>query len=255
MRIITPQQNLEDAVPSGGVLLPCTLRGAAVGAFLDPPPVCITDVYHRALSLLPCGRVMVIYIDGLGYDLYRRASLPFIHRTFDCTAARSVYPPLTQPCMASMLTGEIPDVHGIYTRRDHRPRVPSLLRVPGSVLIEGDCAPLSLEHPPVLTLPEPGETVDAAVLQAALPHAAGDAPLLIVHFHGLDDEEHHVGDDEKLLSGKLRELDVAVRQLCSVFSGTALLCADHGVHAENGAGAHGSFDYRDMFVPYGEATL
>lgn len=255
MRLITPEGHLDGPAPKGKEILPCTLHGEMVGAFLDPPPLCITDVHRRTLALLEKGRVLVIYIDGLGYDLYRRAPLPFIRETFCCTAARSVFPPLTQPCMASMLTGALPDAHGICSRRDHRPGIPSLMKVPGSVLVEADSAPLCLEQPPVLTVPEPGETVDAAVLRAALPLAAGDAPLLIVHFHGLDDAEHDVGDDAIRLAGKLHEIDDAVRALCAAFTGTAILCADHGVHAEDGAGTHGSFDYRDMFVPYGEATL
>lgn len=255
MRFITPEGNLSGPVPAGHEVLPCTLGGENIGMFLDPPPMCITDVHCRALALLKKGHVLVIYIDGLGYDLYRRAQLPLIRQTFRCTAARSVFPPLTQPCMASMLTGVMPDEHGIFTRRDHRPRVPSLMSVPGCVLIEADSAPLMLEHPPILTVPERGETTDAAVLRAALPLAAGNAPLLIVHFHGLDDEEHAVGDDEKRLAGKLRELDEAVCALCAAFAGTAILCADHGVHAEGGAGSHGCFDFRDMFVPYGEASL
>lgn len=255
MRLITPEGNLDGPASVGQKILPCVLRGETVGGFSDPPPLCITDVYRRALALLGKGRVLVVYIDGLGYDLYRRAQLPFIRGTFRCAAARSVFPPLTQPCMASMLTGVLPDAHGIFSRRDHRPRLPSLLSVPGSVLVEADSAPLCLERPPVLTVPEPGETVDAAVLRAAIPLAAGDAPLLIVHFHGLDDAEHAVGDDAIRLAGKLCELDEAVRALCAAFTGTAILCADHGVHAEGGAGAHGSFDFRDMFVPYGEASL
>lgn len=255
MRFITPEANLSGPMRAEHDVLPCTLRGEIVGLFLDPPQLCITDVHRRALALLRQGRVLVIYIDGLGYDLYRRAQLPFIRKTFRCAAARSVFPPLTQPCMASMLTGALPDAHGIFSRRDHRPSVPSLMNVPGSVLVEADSAPLCLEHPPVLTVPEPGETADAAVLRAALSFAAGNASLLIVHFHGLDDEEHAVGDDEKRLARKLCELDEAVRALCAAFTGTAIFCADHGAHAEDGAGAHGSFDFRDMFVPYGEALL
>ena len=204
------------------------------------------------------GRVLVLYIDGLGYALYHRAAqahMPYTAHLFACEPARTAYPPLTQPCMASMLTGVWPDEHGVHTRRDHRPRVPSLLAVPGAVLVEADSAPLTLEREPVLTLPEPGEDVDDAVLRAALPLVRGDAPLVIVHFHGLDDMEHEVGDDEARLAPKLRALDEAVRLLTEGFHGTAILCADHGAHRESGAGGHGRFDYRDMFVPYGEVVL
>ena len=113
----------------------------------------------------------------------------------------------------------------------------------------------SLEKPPVLTLPGPGETVDGAVLKAALPLCRGEAPLLIVHFHGLDDREHDVGDQARLLANKLRELDKAVEQLCAAFHGHVILCADHGAHRSGKGGEHGSFTRHDMYVPLGEADV
>lgn len=258
MRVITPFENIDGFPEDGLGVTPCVHRGEVVGGFLHAPRRAVTDVYARSMSALARGRVLVLYIDGLGYALYRRtarAHMPNAARLFDCEPARTAYPPLTQPCMASMLTGVWPDAHGIHSRRDHRPQAPSLLDVPGAVLVEADSAPLALESEPVLTLPEPGEDVDGAVLRAALPLVRGDAPLVIVHFHGLDDMEHEVGDDEARLAPKLRALDEAVRQLTEGFHGTAIFCADHGAHGEDGAGSHGSFDYRDMFVPYGEAVL
>ena len=258
MRVITPFENIEGFPEDGQGVTPCVHRGEAVGGFLCAPRRAVTDVYTRGLQALERGRVLVLYIDGLGYALYHRAArahMPYAARLFDCEPARTAYPPLTQPCMASMLTGVWPDAHGIHSRRDHRPLVPSLLAVPGAVLVEADSAPLALEREPVLTLPEPGEDADGAVLRAALPLVRGDAPLVIVHFHGLDDMEHEVGDDEARLAPKLRALDEAVRQLTEGFHGMAIFCADHGAHGEDGAGSHGSFDYRDMFVPYGEAVL
>ena len=154
-----------------------------------------------------------------------------------------------------MLTGLWPAQHGIWSRRDHHPRGASLLAVPGAVLVEADSPPLSLEKPPVLTLPGPGETVDGAVLKAALPLCRGEAPLLIVHFHGLDDREHDVGDQPRLLANKLRELDKAVGQLCAAFHGHVILCADHGAHRSGKGGEHGSFTRHDMYVPLGEADV
>lgn len=258
MRVITPLMNIDGFPEDGRGVTPCVHRGEVIGGFFCAPQRAVTDVYVRSRQLLARGRVLVLYIDGLGYALYQRAwraHMPFTGRLFACECARTAYPPLTQPCMASMLTGVWPDAHGIHSRRDHRPRVPSLLAVPGAVLVEGDCVPLALEREPVLTLPGPDGDADGAVLRAALPLVRGDAPLVIVHFHGLDDMEHDVGDDEARLAPRLRALDGAVRRLAEGFHGTAILCADHGAHSEDGAGGHGRFDYRDMFVPYGEAVL
>ena len=256
MRIITPFGQLDDDAvrPDDPGLTLCRCGGEIVGAFWHVP-LGITNVHDRALAALERGRVLIVYIDGLGYSLYDRAALPFIKRTFRCEPARCAYPPLTQPCMASMLTGVWPDAHGIHSRRDHKPASPSLMAVPGAVWIEADTSPLTLERPPVLTLPRQGETVDAAVLRASLEAVRTEAPLVIVHFHGLDDLEHDVGDDLPSLEAKLTELDQAAQGLCAAFRGTVILCADHGAHREGDGGAHGAFDHRDMVVPLGEAVL
>ena len=254
MLVITPSGRREDCSgPAPAGFEPCRFQGRTVGYY--PSERAITDVCLRTREALTRGRVRILYIDGLGYPLFERAPLPAVRRRFRCEPAHTAYPPLTQPCMASMLTGVWPDEHGVCSRRDHRPLVPSLMAEPGAVLIEGDSAPLALEQEPVLTLPAQGESVDAAVLRAALPYAAGGARLLIVHFQGLDDLEHDVGDDETRLLDKLAEIDSAVDALCAAFSGLAILCADHGVHPVAGHGGHGDFDPRDMFVPYGEAML
>ena len=256
MRVITPWFDLAH-VPDAWChsLTQCRRGTEPVGAFFPRPRHAVTQVHDLALAALARGRVLVIYIDGLGYSLYRRSPLPEIKRRFRCRRARTAFPPLTQPCMASMLTGQWPDGHGVWSRRDHHPRGSSLLSVPGAVLVEADSPPLALEKEPLLTLPGPGETVDAAVLKAALPLCRAGVPLLIVHFHGLDDQEHDVGDRPEPLRDKLRELDQAVEQLCAAFHGHAILCADHGAHRGNGGGDHGSFTRRDMYVPLGEAEV
>lgn len=256
MRVVTPWLDLPN-VPDAWCrrLTACHAGAQTAGAFFPRPRHEITQVHDLALTALARGRVMVIYIDGLGYSLYRRATLPAIKKRFRCRRARTAFPPLTQPCMASMLTGLWPAQHGIWSRRDHHPRGASLLAVPGAVLVEADSPPLSLEKPPVLTLPGSGETVDGAVLKAALPLCRGEAPLLIVHFYGLDDREHDVGDQPRLLADKFRELDKAVEQLCAAFHGHVILCADHGAHRSGKGGEHGSFTRHDMYIPLGEADV
>ena len=146
MRVITPWLDLPN-VPDAWCrrLTACHAGAQTAGAFFPRPRHEITQVHDLALTALARGRVMVIYIDGLGYSLYRRATLPAIKKRFRCRRARTAFPPLTQPCMASMLTGLWPAQHGIWSRRDHHPRGASLLAVPGAVLVEADSPPLSLE--------------------------------------------------------------------------------------------------------------
>ena len=95
MQVITPLFNLEGFPENARALTPCTFQGETVGAFFLAPQRAITGVYGSVLRALGRGRVLLLYIDGLGYSLYERAcfsSLPFIRRTFACTAARTAYP-------------------------------------------------------------------------------------------------------------------------------------------------------------------
>lgn len=250
--VISPDGMISaDALPAAAVS--CQLNGQTVGYFLDSTSRCITDVARLTEQFLQSDAVMILYIDGLGWDLFRRSDLPFIKYRFSCECAQTTFPPVTHSTMASMMTGEHPDRHGIISRRCHSVGVPSLLRHEESLLIEADEELIRLEKPAVLTLPEANETKDHAVLTAALQQLNAHPRLIIVHFHGLDDLEHDHGDDLSFLTDKLYELDTACAELCSHFKGTVILCADHGVHSENGTGHHGDFDYRDMYIPLGVA--
>ena len=47
--------------------LPCLFQGHVVGYFQSAPAHAVTDVFFRAREALAHGRVMLLYIDGLGY--------------------------------------------------------------------------------------------------------------------------------------------------------------------------------------------
>ena len=96
MRVVTPWLDLPN-VPDAWCrrLTACHAGAQTAGAFFPRPRHEITQVHDLALTALARGRVMVIYIDGLGYSLYRRATLPAIKKRFRCHRARTAFPPLT----------------------------------------------------------------------------------------------------------------------------------------------------------------
>ena len=85
MRVVTPWLDLPN-VPDAWCrrLTACHAGAQTAGAFFPRPRHEITQVHDLALTALARGRVMVIYIDGLGYSLYRRATLPAIKKRFRC---------------------------------------------------------------------------------------------------------------------------------------------------------------------------
>ena len=66
------------------------------------------------------GRLLVWYLDGFGYRMYEYAKdagcLTYIAGAFDVSPVSSVSPPLTAPALATMLTGLLPQEHGVTDR-------------------------------------------------------------------------------------------------------------------------------------------
>ena len=76
---------------------------------------------RKGNGLLP-GRIGLPYVQNAADN----GSVPFISRNFSVLPVRTVEPPVTNPAMATMITGELPDVHGIHSRKDREVLVPTL---------------------------------------------------------------------------------------------------------------------------------
>lgn len=74
----------------------------------------------------PCGRVILLVLDGLRPDAVPRFGLHHIaglaRRGAATMLARTVSPSVTAAAMASLLTGAPPTVHGVASNRFHLPR-------------------------------------------------------------------------------------------------------------------------------------
>src|SRR5688572_17406387 len=87
----------------------------------------ITALIGCAALRTPAGgpgpvRLLIVSIDGLGGDLLLKARVPEIRRLMKRGAytlqARTIDPPYTVPAHVSMLTGVLPETHGV-TWNDH----------------------------------------------------------------------------------------------------------------------------------------
>lgn len=94
MRVVTPWLDLPN-VPDAWCrrLTACHAGAQTAGAFFPRPRHEITQVHDLALTALARGRVMVIYIDGLGYSLYRRGHAARHQKTLPLPPARTAFPP------------------------------------------------------------------------------------------------------------------------------------------------------------------
>ena len=150
---------------------------------------CLTDFNRIVKASLRRGPVLVCYLDGLGYYGYRKAleqnRLPYIKEHFWVNPMRTVFPPLTNPAMATMLTGEEPEVHGVVSRKEHRTKVPTIFAEFGksAAVIEGDSIIVQTEIRQRLHTASEKESMDMAVYQGALEAMEEGAAFLFVHFH------------------------------------------------------------------------
>lgn len=232
--------------------------------------------YGRKLQeFAPCvreklrhGKVLVCYLDGLGYHMYKNAAdngfIPFISRNFSVIPVRTVEPPVTNPAMATMITGELPGVHGVYSRKDREVMVPTLFAgrsAENTAFLEGDTRILKTELSPRLHAAAKGKGCDHWICRDACRAVLEGKEFIFAHFHEIDDAAHAEGPVSLACMEKLRETDAYIEELSGIFSGEILLISDHGIHETEDGGDHGEnpccdaanpYDMEDMLAVWGE---
>jgi len=202
-------------------------------------------------DLEQAGRVLVFNLDGLGYEMLRRAGSEYAPHlnSLKQLQAMAAYPPISPVSLASMLTGETPDVHGIHSRSDREMACEDIFEKAKAMgktcaYIEGSQALLNTSLAPVLSLN------DKEVYENTCKALEANPDLLFVHFHEIDETAHEYGPYAEQTMQKIKEIDGFVQALCESFDGRVIITADHGLHETEGGGDHGQFLPEDMIVPY-----
>lgn len=231
-----------------------------IGIMADPPSARITDVAEDVLEKVEQGeKVMVIYVDGLGYDIYEKAKgqgyLPFISSFGKAQKALTVFPPITDVAFTSMVTGKTPLHTGIKKRGDSELKCDTvfdkLSRLGKKfVVVEGNIKILNDDVSPVLNTDEnKNGLVDDEILNSSIKEIKDDPDVLLVHFHSYDDMAHKYGPYAPEAMKQLKVIDDWTKELVNSWKGYAIIVSDHGMHEEDGAGTHGSFCREDLYIP------
>jgi len=229
------------------------------GILISPPSASNMDAYHEAVNYLGADQsVMVILIDGFGYHQYTYAVLndiiPFISGLPEAKKATTVYKPVTYCGLSAMLTGQPPEVNGVYERGISELNVPdifmhSVCEGKTCAYIEGNVNIINTSLKPALNADRDGDnSTDKEVFESA--KKASGADFIFVHFHGVDDFGHNYGDINKKTMSKLKEIDAYIAELVAVFDGRVIITTDHGMHQTHDGGDHGVFCHKDMIIPY-----
>ena len=247
--------------PIRSLVVPIVLAIALVGGCDSKQPA----------SNPTASRVVIVSIDGLRPDVMLRANMPQIRALMRVGSftlwARTTEVSITLPSHVSMLTGVVPDRHGIWWNTDppkqaiHSPYVPTIFELAKK---RGLITALAVGKSKFDVLDKPG-TLDAAyfpddyanalqVAERAVEFIKTRKPdLLFVHFPDVDAAGHGSGWGSvaqiEAAEGCDRALGLVLAALRSakLYETTAIiLTADHG-----GAGhSHGAEDPRSRHIPW-----
>ena len=239
--LLAGQNQVDLLLPDGRIL-----RDLA-GVMADPPGFLITETCHDALRALEEGqRVMIIELDGMGWDMLPYA--PYL----DSLAPRralACYPSISPVGLAAMLTGVTPDVNGIRDRENRAPACEDLFAK--AEALGKTAAYIEGRHSLIETSLAPALALGAADAYMLAKQALAESPdLLFLHFHEIDESAHEFGPHAGETQAAVAEIDGYVRGLAAGFGGRVIITADHGLHGTEDGGNHGLFLPEDMLVPY-----
>ncbi|SCY52167.1 alkaline phosphatase family protein [Alkaliphilus peptidifermentans] len=231
------------------------------GIFIDPPLVSIMDTYHDALHYINRGeKVLIFYIDGLGYHQYIEAMdngyAPFFKSLPKAEKATSVYRPVTNAGFAAMITGEPPALNGVYSRNQRELKVPTIFGAAleldkRAALIQGTLNVLNTEINPILNMDTNNNSIaDDEVYERALSEINKGYDLMLIHFKAIDIYGHSNGDIHPETMNIIMTIDKYVEDIVNSWQGKVIITSDHGMHSTEEGGSHGAFMVKDMVVPY-----
>ncbi|MCL2023834.1 MAG: alkaline phosphatase family protein [Oscillospiraceae bacterium] len=229
------------------------------GILADAPSFNISEAFSDTLHFLRDNeRVLLIELDGWGWMMYNHFLDAHSYlRGTEPRPALAAYPPISPTGLATLLTGELPDVHGVTDRNTRSFKQPDLFEEAKklektSAYIEGNVKMLETSIAAVLSSDKNDNGTDDEIFENALKNLDND--LVFVHFHGIDDAAHTYGPYSKEVEAKIREVDGYVKELAARWQGRIIVTADHGLHNENTShdrlGNHGRVGREDMLVPY-----
>ncbi len=237
-------------------------------AFFTWKPAPPANPPHPVRTEPKAKRVYAVVIDGCRPDKLRLASTPFLDslaaRGTTFTRMETVYPARTVVCFSSMLTGALPETHGMRSNLVLSLGVKcesifDTLRAAGKKGILYACAHLIDAFGSdcqSFTAVAHNDRVDGGIMARAREIVAAENPdLFVVQLIATDQTGHSLGVHNPEYLEKISESDALIASFYRWLEEQGLLedavflvMADHG--QSRGIGGHGHIDEGERYVPF-----
>ena len=217
-------------------------------------------------------RVLLISVDGLRPDLILRCQTPYMHALFEGGSfsfwAKTTPGSITLPSHVSMLTGVVPEVHGILWNGDlplTKPVYPNSATLFQLAKKAGYTTAMVAAKSKFNVLDVPGsldfkyvttdnKTEDREIARRAVDILRSHQPeVMFVHFAGADVTGHASGWGSAEQRTAIEEIDTCIGEMLEALEGVGLrkstiiiLSADHGGQGRT----HGPEDVRSRTIPW-----
>ena len=223
----------------------------------------LPDAIGEVRSSTQARHGVMILLDGTQYAtlqaMISTGDLPFLQSVGEIQQGLTVYPPVTVASSAALLTGAPPNVNQVYGHGYRSTESTTLFDIASEaglsvVAVEGASLPFNLRNADTtLSGDRDGNGwSDDNVYTNALNVIETNMPdLLYIHFHEVDDMGHAYGPDSDEYHDALIRVDSYLAKIVAALPEDTLIAifADHGMHATEDGGNHGSLIASDLIIP------
>ena len=217
----------------------------------------------RSRHFNPAQKGVLILLDGLQYEklisMSEAGELPFFQGLMPIAQGLTVYPPITTSATAAVLTGTPPKINGVFGYGYRSTDLTTLIDLAADngitvKAVEGSSLSFNLRNAEtILSGDRDGDGFsDDNVFSNSMEIIQRDMPgLLFIHFHEIDDMGHRYGPESEEYEAAIIRVDEYLSELFEVLpTGTFIsIFADHGMHATDDGGNHGTLTAEDLIIP------
>lgn len=218
------------------------IRVASSGFFLDNEDIAVIwenypenqihEIFYRMKESLKSGKVLALFIDGVGYHFLNHARLMGKAGFFQEVSFKPLivtYPPRTVNSYYSIGTGEYNNTR--EPSKSPRDFFSDFLSTgKKGVVLENNPVFFSTELDLVMHNPDINNHVDFYIYESAKQKIEAGYDFVFVHFHSVDDYGHNYGPYSEKTLQVLEKVSRYSQTLIDMFSGTVFIFSDHGMH-------------------------